>query len=57
MAKADVKKMAPEIVAGFGGKENLQMVQDDGQHGKSTQAVNVREIGSVDGAFGLVGRR
>ena len=35
----------------------LQMVQDDGQHGKSTQAVNVREIGSVDGAFGLVGRR
>jgi DNA gyrase subunit A len=35
----------------------LQMVQDDGQHGKSTQAVNVREIGSVDGASGLVGRR
>ena len=35
----------------------LQMVQGDGQHGKGTQAVNVREIGSVDGVSGLVGRR
>ena len=32
----------------------LQMVQDDGQHGKGAQAVNVREIGSVDGASGLM---
>lgn len=32
----------------------LQMVQDDGQHGKGAQAVDVRKVGSVGGISGLM---
>ena len=44
MAKADVKKMAPEIVAGFGGKENMVRIN----HCATRLRVNTGDMEKVD---------
>ncbi|MDD4849706.1 MAG: PTS transporter subunit EIIC [Gemmiger sp.] len=46
MAKADVSQMAPQIIAGFGGKENMASIN----HCATRLRVNVNDIEKVDQA-------